>query len=156
MDTVFAPSDAAFVQLLQSQGLRESDLLAAPDKLRLLMENHVLPGVTVPAAALVPGASWRTLNPQQQLTVAAPLRGALAAADLEACATLLHETNVVLVPPGVFPLIATPAPAPATTVAAAGGPADSRAAAVPVAAPAPLPAGFQATLDITKKNVNVG
>jgi hypothetical protein len=118
VQTIFAPTEAAFVAFLRSQGIRESEMLAQRDKLRSLLQNHVLPNVQVTASQMVPEATWPTLNPAEALKVATPVGGALAAADLQACNTLVHEVNVVLVPPGVLPM------------GPGGGPVASAAAAV--------------------------
>lgn len=123
VQTIFAPTEAAFVAFLRSQGIRESQMLAQRDKLRALLQNHVLPNVQVRAAQMAPGAAWPTLNPAEALSVAAPVGGALAAANLTACNSLVHEVNVVLVPPGVLPMGPGAGPvAVAAAVAGQGGP----------------------------------
>ena len=155
VQTIFVPVDSAFVDLLQSQGIRESELLAQPDKLRRLLQNHILPNLQVRRAQLLPGASFPTVNPNEVLTVAAPVNNAIIGADLQACNTILHELNVVLVPPGVLPLgqgTSSPSPTPIYTPVAVPVPVPNP---VPVPVPAPvIQPSATTTLDITKVNVN--
>ncbi|KAL4518070.1 hypothetical protein Ndes2526A_g01476 [Nannochloris sp. 'desiccata'] len=173
VQTIFVPTDTAFNALLQSQGLTSTQLLQNTQTLKYILQNHILPNVEVRVADMVIGASWPTINPNEQLTVQSPVAAAIANGDLRACNTLIQETNVVLVPAGAFAAagtaaVATAAPVPASTVATTA----------PVAAPqvaqqvattqqkqvvqqqqqvqASAPAAFSSELDITKINANFG
>lgn len=131
VQTIFVPTNAAFASLLQSQGLTAEQLLQNTATLKYVLQNHILPNVEVRVADMKIGASWPTINPNQQLTVQSPVAPAIANGDLRACNTLIQEVNVVLVPAGAFP-------------AAASGVATT--AAVPIPVPVPVPAPVPVTI----------
>ncbi len=121
---------------------------------------------------MVLGASWPTINANEQLTVQSPVVPAIANGDLRACNTLLQETNVVLVPQGAAAratVASAPAPVPpVATVAAVPVPVPPQQVVqqvvttqriIPqpiVQAPAPAPTSYSSNLDITKINANFG
>lgn len=47
---------------------------------------------------MVLGASFPTINPNEQLTVVSPVAPAISNGDFRACNSIIQETNVVLVP----------------------------------------------------------
>jgi hypothetical protein len=113
--TILAPNDAAFVALLQQQGIRESQLLAQEAKLRRLLLNHVILGQQVQLDMFQAGQSFPTANTGQVLTVTGPVEPFVVDAGLQACNTLIHEFAIVLVPQDILPL----GPAPLVTTTAA-------------------------------------
>lgn len=68
--TVFAPTDAAFVALLEEQGLTKQALLASNDLSNILLQ-HVISGVAIDsvAAFAANGADVQTLNSAEEVTV---------------------------------------------------------------------------------------
>jgi len=143
--------------------------------LRYILQNHILPNVEVRVADMVIGASWPTINPNEQLTVQSPVAPAIANGNLRACNTLIHETNVVLVPAGAAgaamvataaqtPVATTPVPAPqvAQQVVSTQQQQQQQQQQQPAVvqqqqqSPATTPASFSSDLDITKINANFG
>jgi len=168
VQTIFVPTDTAFNALFQSQGLTSAQLLQDTQTLTYILQNHILPNEEVRVADMVIGASWPTINPNEQLTVQTPVAPAIAKGNLRACNTLIHETNVVLVPTPTPTVMATNvAPTPVATTPAAAAQVGSQAQATPVTTPAAAtqvqsqaqaraPASFSSNLDITKINANFG
>ena len=175
VQTIFVPTNAAFAALLQSQGLTAEQLLQNTATLKYVLQNHILPNVEVRVADMKIGASWATINPNQQLTVQSPVAPAIANGDLRACNTLIQEVNVV--PAGAFPAAATgvattaavpvpvpvpaPAPVPVTiyvpVATTAATPATQVVAAKQVATTtqqATAPVAYSTNVDITKINAN--
>lgn len=169
VQTIFVPTDTAFAALLQSQGLTSAQLLQNIPTLKTILQNHILPNVQVRVADMVLGASWPTINANEQLTVQSPVAPAIANGDLRACNTLLHEMNVVLVPAGALPAASTgaaaatsaavPAPVP-VAVATAAAPQVYQKQVVPArqaqAQAAAVPVSYSSDVDITKINANFG
>ena len=108
--TVFAPTDAAFTQLLTDLGITADELLARDD-LAEILQLHVLTTVVL-SGDLVDGATVTTLN-GQTLTVRALAGGAfgldteddgdepnavITEADIEASNGVVHKIDAVLLP----------------------------------------------------------
>jgi uncharacterized surface protein with fasciclin (FAS1) repeats len=108
--TVFAPTDAAFVALLEALGVTAEELLANTELLNTVLAYHVVPG-TFSAATVVGGATAAgeaglevaTLIPSA-LTIAVSDAGAtvnginIIATDVVASNGVIHVIDGVLVP----------------------------------------------------------
>ena len=118
MRTILAPNDEAFVALLQMEGIKESQLLAQPDKLRKILLNHVILGEQVRLQQFQVGDSYPTANTGEELTAVAPVQPFVVASDLQACNTLIQDFSVVLVPSYIGSLGGTSMTASTTTASA--------------------------------------
>jgi transforming growth factor-beta-induced protein len=141
--TVFAPTDAAFQDLLKALNVSADDLLKNTALLNVVLAYHVVPGVALEAktVAAANGAVVGTALPEHVLTIAAEggkvmiNKANVAAADVIAANGVVHVIDSVLVPEDAMELakivsdamVATPdamAAAPksiAETVVAAAG-----------------------------------
>ncbi len=103
--TVFAPTDAAFADALQTLGITKEQLLADPVKLKAILAYHVLAGQVMAADVL-------TMDGQDVATVAGPpvkvtVNGStvmindatVTAADIAASNGVIHVIDKVLLPP---------------------------------------------------------
>ncbi|HSB86404.1 MAG TPA: fasciclin domain-containing protein [Ilumatobacteraceae bacterium] len=103
--TVFAPTDAAFVDALKSLGITKEQLLADKAKLTTILTYHVVPGEVMAADVL-------TMDGKDVATVAGPtvkvkVNGStvmindatVTTADVEASNGVIHVINGVLLPP---------------------------------------------------------
>lgn len=86
--TVFAPTDAAFIALLEALGMTAEEVLADTDLLNAVLAYHVVPGVFVAEDVVAAdGALLGTFLPN----------GALAVTVTEEGGVLVNESNVVAV-----------------------------------------------------------
>ena len=103
--TVFAPTDAAFADALQTLGITKEQLLADPVKLKTILTYHVVAGQVMAADVL-------TMDGQDVATVAGPpvkvtVNGStvmindatVTAADIAASNGVIHVIDKVLLPP---------------------------------------------------------
>jgi len=104
--TVFAPTDAAFIALLEELGVTAEDVLADTDLLNSILAYHVVPGVFVAedVVALDGGFLGTYLN-NGALAVAVTEEGGVAinasnvvVADVLALNGVIHVIDAVLVP----------------------------------------------------------
>jgi uncharacterized surface protein with fasciclin (FAS1) repeats len=144
--TLFAPSNAAFISLLNIDGFPEKITDVSPDLIKGVLSYHVATGITL-GADLTSGSTVTTLYKDEKITVNAD--GTLKtgssnpaieviAADQKATNGVVHVTGTVLIPPSVgaqlIPILNTNAGtillgAPFTTLAAGIALADIYAAA---------------------------
>lgn len=102
--TILAPNDDAFIDLLRTAGIRESELLAEEDKLRKILLNHVILGEQVQLDEFVVGRSYPTANTGEVLTAVAPVDPFVTESNILACNTLIQAIDIVLIPEYVKPL----------------------------------------------------
>merc|ERR1711920_238198 len=129
-ETVLAPNNDAFEELLTALSLNFSDLAAQPELLTAVLVYHALPVGPVFAADLTDGANLPTFNTAANLTVdlsegvtfaGVGSSASVVTADIEACDSVIHIIDSVLLPEDLLP--AAPEPdAPATGGGVAFGP----------------------------------
>lgn len=151
--TILAPSDDAFAAMLQQFGLKESQLLSQTDKLRRLLQNHILPNQQIRLADFTQGRSFQTLNTGQVLTVSAPVSPIVLGADLSTCNSVIQEIGMVLVPQDILPL--GTASTTATTAVPISTPGTVCLAAVPVVVPVAVPVAVPTAAAATVATVPV-
>ncbi len=104
--TVFAPTDAAFVELLGALGLTAEEVLANTDLLNSVLAYHVIPGVfTAEDVVAADGALIGTLLNNAALAITVTEEGGVqindatvVAADIAASNGIVHVIDAVLVP----------------------------------------------------------
>lgn len=103
--TVFAPTDAAFVALLNALGTTAEDLLANTDLLNTVLAYHVVPGLfDAESVVALDGAYLGTMLPGYALSVSVEDGAAyvddstVVAADVMATNGIVHVIDAVLVP----------------------------------------------------------
>lgn len=115
--TIFAPSDAAFRALAAEMGVSVEALLNDTATLTGVLLYHVVPGQRLLASSLRINASLTTADSGLNLTVGAPLTNAslvslravgsaasLTSPDLDACSSIVHVIDTVLLPFHLPPL----------------------------------------------------
>jgi uncharacterized surface protein with fasciclin (FAS1) repeats len=103
--TVFAPTDAAFVALLEALGVTAEDLLADTDLLNTVLAYHVVPGVfEAETVVALDGSYLGTLLPGEALLIALDGESVMVndstviSADVQASNGVVHVIDAVLVP----------------------------------------------------------
>merc|ERR1712060_457123 len=110
-ETVLAPNNDAFEELLTALSLNFSDLAAQPELLTAVLVYHALPVGPVFAADLSEGVTFAGVGSSASVVTA----------DIEACDSVIHIIDSVLLPEDLLP--AAPEPdAPATGGGVAFGP----------------------------------
>ncbi|MCU0466429.1 MAG: fasciclin domain-containing protein, partial [Anaerolineae bacterium] len=103
--TVFAPTDAAFLALLEALGVTAEDLLADTDLLNAVLAYHVVPAIFDSTAVVgADGALIGTFLPETGLLVTVGEEGVMVndsnvvAVDIAASNGIVHVIDAVLVP----------------------------------------------------------
>lgn len=103
--TVFAPTDAAFLALLEALGVTAEDLLADTDLLNAVLAYHVVPAIFDSTAVVgADGALIGTVLPETGLLVTVGEEGVMVndsnvvAVDIAASNGIVHVIDAVLVP----------------------------------------------------------
>merc|ERR1712151_157895 len=152
--TVFAPTDAAFTNLLDSLGVTKAELLARDD-LADILKYHVLPGSSVMSADLAAAQDVTTYE-GSNLTVTkdgSTVKAGSASVitpDIESSNGVIHVIDAVLLPP-VPDIVETAISAGSFTVLVGAlqtaGLVDALKGAGPFTVFAPTDAAFTALLD---------
>lgn len=115
--TVFAPTNAAFIALLDDLGLTKDALLANKDLLTAVLTYHVVAGKNLSTGLSAgqlptlyhfdgaPAELTLFLTGGVKLTDAVLTEATVTTADIEASNGVIHVINKVLVPPGVFNIV---------------------------------------------------
>lgn len=130
--TVFAPTDAAFVALLEALGMTADEVLANTDLLNAVLAYHVVPGAfDAEAVVAADGALIGTFLPNAGLAISVTDMGVMVndatvvAADVLASNGVVHVIDTVLVPEmgegGEMAEMEAPTASIAETVIAAAG-----------------------------------
>lgn len=113
--TVFAPTDAAFADLLAGLNMTAEDVLANKSLLDAVLAYHVVPGVALNAesVAAADGAVVGTVLPEHVLTISAADGSVMindatvVTADVMASNGIVHVIDKVLVPSDVMDVVAS-------------------------------------------------
>jgi uncharacterized surface protein with fasciclin (FAS1) repeats len=113
--TVFAPTDAAFGDLLKALNMKAEDLLANKALLDVVLAYHVVPGVALDAANVtkLDGALVGTVLPEHALAISVKdgkvmvNDSTVVAADVKASNGIVHVIDKVLVPADAMDLAAS-------------------------------------------------
>lgn len=108
--TVFAPTNAAFADLLAATGQTSIDDIPE-DVLRNVLEYHVVAGAAVKSTELTAGAVETVSGEDITVTLTGGLKlnGTVnvTTADVEATNGIVHIVDAVLVPPTIVPIVGT-------------------------------------------------
>ena len=121
--TLLVPSDAAFVQFLDTQGIDFNDLIGSKKNLLdQIVRNHIIFGQSLKEADFTVGSTYLTLNDGQGLKLGASIAPIIEQSDIPACGSMVHIINMVLVPSFVDSASATtPVPSPAVQPVTSAG-----------------------------------
>ena len=115
--TVFVPTDEAFL----SSGIDlESLAKSKPEILSQIVKNHIITGQALRQGDFNIGSTYKTMNEGQLLRLDTSIAPIMQRADIQACASMIHIINKVLVPDFVD-LSAITASTGSTTSTASGG-----------------------------------
>lgn len=108
--TVFAPSNAAFADLLEAVGQTSLDDIPE-DVLRSILEYHVIAGSELEAADLTTGdvetVSGEDISVSTATGVVLNGSAGVTTADVDATNGVVHVVDAVLVPPSMQPIVGT-------------------------------------------------
>jgi uncharacterized surface protein with fasciclin (FAS1) repeats len=104
--TVFAPTDEAFAQLLEDQGLTAGDLLANTELLTTVLSYHVTRGDRYSGSVLAAGALKMLDGNMTSVSVTSegPMidDAVIVATDIRASNGVIHVINKVIIPPSLM------------------------------------------------------
>jgi len=107
--TVFAPSDAAFVAILNTLGLTKAELFADTELLTTVLQAHVI-NTDCDSSCVLANSEFTTLGGEKiQLSAIADTLGLT---DIRLLNGYVHLVNAVIVPPSLGGATAPQAPAP--------------------------------------------
>jgi uncharacterized surface protein with fasciclin (FAS1) repeats len=140
--TLLVPSDAAFVQFLEAEGIKFDDLIGSKKTLLdQIVRNHIIVGQSLQEADFTVGSTYLTLNDGQGLKLGASIAPIIEQSDISSCGSTVHIINMVLVPSFADSASSATTPTPSPVVQ----PATSASATTASGSPS---ASFSAT-DIT-------
>lgn len=114
--TLFAPTNAAFVSLMQTPGFPEDISDINPDIIKAVLAYHVVPGATVTSSGFVENATFNTAYTDEAsgtvqviavnadgtlLTGASNKSIQISETDIRATNGVVHKVGSVLIPPAI-------------------------------------------------------